>query len=439
MSSKNVDRLSSPLTQDGLARDFVDKCQTTLRYDHVRGRWFRWNGAVWVEDRTLATFNDIREYIDLCTETHKLSMRKAAFARGVEQFALADQRISVTSEAWNSDRMLLGTPGGTVNLRDGSMKKADPADLISKCTSISPADTADCPRFLQFLDEVTGGDQEMLAYLQRLSGYAQTGETSEQILSFIYGPGGNGKSVFINIFKGISGSYTEVAAIETLTVSRFDSHPTGLAKLHGARAVVASETEEGRNWRVSLIKQLTGGDPISARYMRQDYFDFVPQFTLIVVGNHAPGFGAIDEAIKRRIQIVPFDKTPKVVDKSLEEKLKEEWPGILRWMIDGAVNWYREGLSPPQRVETATQEYLEQEYVFGQWLAECCEINAAGFVPVRNAFLSWKDFAHERNHDPGNERSFSPKMVKNGFVKTTKSVSRKSTKVWTGLNIVANR
>lgn len=157
--------------------------------------------------------------------------------------------------------------------------------MITKAAAVCPADTTDCLRWFQFLDETTGGDQELIAYIQRLCGYALTGETREQILCFIYGLGGNGKSVFINVLKGIASGYAEVAAMETLMAANYDPHPTALAKLRGARVVVSSETEEDRKWQASLIKQLTGGDPMSVRYMRQDYFEFQPQFTLIIVVN----------------------------------------------------------------------------------------------------------------------------------------------------------
>lgn len=432
MTTLRQPRSNAPLTQDQLARTFIDKCCSRLRYDHTRRKWFRWNGALWVEDQKKATFHEIREHIDECADTGNRSMRKAAFAKGVEEFALSDPRVAVTFKVWNPDQLLLGTPKGTIDLRDGSVTDPDPTDMITKSTAVCPADTAFCPRWLKFLEEATGGDSELIDYLQRLCGYALTGETREHMLCFIFGPGGNGKSVFINVLKGIAGSYAEVAAMETFTASRYDGHPTSVAKLDGSRLVVASETEDGRSWRTSLIKQLTGGDPISARFMRQDFFEYLPRFLLIVVGNHAPELGTVDDAITRRFQIVPFEQKPETVDQKLDEKLRLEWPGILRWMIDGAVLWQANGLQPPAVVTDATQEYFEQEDVFGQWLAECCEVGSDKQVTVVAAFNSWKKFAEEREAKPGNAKSFSGGMKRHGFEKKPKTVDGKPTKCWIG-------
>lgn len=435
MTSGATHKPNVPITQDQLAQSFVDGHSAVLRYDHSRGVWFRWNGKLWVEDHKKATLYDIRQHIDQSADAGNQSMRTAAFMKGVETYALADPRVAVVSEIWNRDKLLLGTPNGTVELRDGSVREPMGEGFMTRSVAIRPADTAYCPRWLEFLREATGGDKALIAYLQRLCGYALTGETREHFLCFIHGPGGNGKSVFINTLKGIMGSYAEVAAMETFTASRFDPHPTAVAKLDGARVVIASETEENRSWRTSLIKQLTGGDPISARYMRQDYFVYTPQFTLIIVGNHAPEIGTVDEAITRRFHVVPFNNKPESIDQKLEEKLMLEWPGILRWMIDGAVIWQQTGIKPPAAVTDATEQYFEQENIFGQWVEECCEFGPDKIVPVKDAFRLWKEFAKDRDHNPGTERSFTPKMQQLGLSKKTRSVNGKPTKVWVGVSL----
>ena len=166
-----------------------------------------------------------------------------------------------------------------------------------------------CPIWLQFLAEITGGDQNLQDFLQRMFGYALTGVTTEHALFFLYGTGGNGKSVFINTISGILAEYHKPAPIETFTASQSERHPTDLAGLRGARCVTAVETEEGRRWAESKIKALTGGDRISARFMRQDFFEYVPQFKLIIAGNHKPGLSSVDEAIRRRFNLIPFTVT----------------------------------------------------------------------------------------------------------------------------------
>jgi len=188
-----------------------------------------------------------------------------------------------------------------------------------------------------------------------------TGDTREHALVFVFGPGGNGKSVAVNVQVGIMGDYATTAAMDVFIASAGDRHPADLAMLRGSRLVTASETEEGRQWAESRIKQLTGGDRITARFMRQDFFTFLPSFKLQIIGNHKPGLRNIDDAARRRFNLVPFVQTPAVPDRQLEEKLKAEWPGILRWMVDGCLAWQRDGLVRPASITTATEAYFADQ------------------------------------------------------------------------------
>jgi putative DNA primase/helicase len=188
-----------------------------------------------------------------------------------------------------------------------------------------------------FLSKITNGNAELSEYLARMAGYCLTGSTNEHALFFCYGTGANGKTTLVNAITGCIGDYHRTAPIETFTQSHNDRHPTELAALRGARLVTAVETEEGRRWAESKIKALTGGDAIAARFMRQDFFEYVPQFKLLIAGNHKPGLRSVDEAIRRRFNLVPFTVTipPEERDEGLPEKLKAELPGILAWMIRG--------------------------------------------------------------------------------------------------------
>jgi putative DNA primase/helicase len=197
---------------------------------------------------------------------------------------------------------------------------------------------------------------ELSAYLQRMAGYSLTGSTQEHALFFLYGLGANGKTTFLNTITACAGDYHRTAPIETFTTSSVDRHPTDLAGLRGARLVTAVETEEGCHWAEGRIKSLTGGDKISARLMRQDFFEYTPQFKLIIAGNHKPGLKSVDEAIRRRFNLIPFTVTipPDERDGALPEKLKAELPGIMQWMINGCVDWQERTLAPPEVVATAT-------------------------------------------------------------------------------------
>jgi putative DNA primase/helicase len=238
----------------------------------------------------------------------------------------------------------LNTPDGVIDLRTGDVRPHDPLDYMTKIAAVAPR--GGCPLFLKFLDRITHGDAELIAYLRRVFGYALTGDVSEHALFFGHGTGANGKSVLLSTMAGMMGDYHKTAPIETFTATDSDRHPTDLAMLRGARLVTATETEEGRRWAESRIKTLTGGDPVAARFMRQDFFEYWPQFKLVIAGNHKPGLRSVDEAIRRRFHLIPFAVTipPEERDAELAEKLKAERPGILQWLVEGCLEWQIEGL-----------------------------------------------------------------------------------------------
>lgn len=311
--AKNED----PVTEDAAALAFTERYRDALRFDHDIGKWLVWTGTHWQRECTGLAFSWARELArDLArAQPNKVRLisSKANFAGNVEGFARTDRTFAVTSDVWDLNRYLLGTPGGTVDLLTGEIRKAVPEDFITKMTAVVPADKPECPRWLRFLREATNDDQDLIAFLQQFAGYMLTGDTKEHSLLFIHGGGGNGKSVFQNTCSGILGDYAKTAAMETFTTSSMDKHPTDLAMLHGARLVTASETEEGRAWAESRIKQITGGDRISARFMRQDFFEFTPQFKLLLIGNHQPTLRNVDDAARRRFNIVPFIHKPPTI------------------------------------------------------------------------------------------------------------------------------
>ena len=225
-----------------------------------------------------------------------------------------------------------------------------------------------------------------------MAGYALTGSTEEHAIFFVYGTGANGKTVFVSTLAGILGDYHTTASMEVFIASNSERHPTELAGLRGAHLVTATETEEGRRWAESKIKALTGGDKIAARFMRQDFFEFIPQFKLLIAGNHKPSLRNVDEAIRRRMFLIPFTVTipTNEQDKTLGDKLKEEWPGILQWMLEGCLMWQGEGLNPPEAVRKATTEYLDEEDAFTLWFEECCDRSGFGYETTAELFASWK-------------------------------------------------
>jgi P4 family phage/plasmid primase-like protien len=303
-----------------------------------------------------------------------------------------------------------------IDLRTGVDRPALPDDYATKTCAVEAG--GECPLWLAFLDRVTGGDKELQTYLQRVAGYCLTGVTSEHVLFFLYGTGANGKSVFLNTLTRIWGDYAVVAQMETFVEARNDRHPTELAFLRGARLVIAQETGRGRRWAEAKIKALTGGDPITARFMRQDFFTFQPQFKLIIAGNHKPALTSVDEAIRRRIHLIPFTVTipPAERDPRLAEKLRTEWGGILAWAIEGCLEWQRRGLAPPEAVRAATDEYLAEEDVVSSWVAERCTTGTSEWGAGQ---YLWKDFrvwAEGNNERPGTRKSFADALKAHGFL-----------------------
>ena len=295
---------------------------------------------------------------------------------------------------------------------------------MTKITAVGP--DGDWESWHQFLDEVTDGDEELQLFLQRMAGYALSGNTSAHALFFLYGTGANGKSVLIDTIASVLGDYHRTAPIETFTASHGDRHPTDLAGLRGARLVTAIETEEGRRWAEARIKQLTGGDKIAARFMRQDFFEFTPQFKLVIAGNHKPGLRSVDEAIRRRFHLVPFAVTIPAErrDDTLKEKLTAEWPGILDWMIRGCLQWQEKGLAPPEAVTAATAAYLEAEDAIAAWIEECCEIEQDHWESSADLFSSWKMCAERAGENAGSAKRFGQALETRGILPHRKNCGR---------------
>ena len=424
-----IDADCSPAFSDEqLALRFASRHSAELRYVAAWSKWLWWDGSRWQTDDTLQSFGKARavcrEAANECNKSKvAVGIASAKTVAAVERLAKADRRLAATADQWDADPWSLNTPDGVVNLLTGDMREAQPHDYFTKITAVGPG--GECPTWLNFLNIVTGGDVELQQFIQRMAGYTLTGVTREHALFFGYGTGANGKSVFVNTISGIHADYHRTAAIETFTASTVDRHPTDLAGLRGARLVTAVETEEGRRWAESKIKSLTGGDKIAARFMRQDYFEFTPEFKLLIAGNHKPTLRSVDEAIRRRFNLIPFAVTipPEQRDETLTEKLKAEWPGILAWMIEGCLMWQAEGLRPPEAVISATAAYLEAEDALAQWIEDCC-YREPSWASVTELFNSWKVWADRAGELGGTLKRFSQKLEDRGFEKQRRKDGR---------------
>ncbi len=417
-------------TDCDLADLMAERHSGDLRYVAAWSKWCRYDGKVWKTEATNLARNLAKA---LChqaalgrTDGEVRRIASAKTVAGVQTLASSDRRIAATVDQWDADPWLLNTPAGVVDLRTGNMRAHRPDDHMSKIAAAAPGGS--CPQWLSFLNRTFGGDEQLVAYMRRVAGYGLTGLTQEQAMFFGHGTGGNGKSVLLDTFAGIVGDYHTTAPIETFTMAAGDRHPTELAMLRGARLVTAIETEEGRRWAESRIKALTGGDRIAARFMRQDFFEFKPQFKLIIAGNHKPSLRTVDEAIRRRFNLIPFAVTIPAAerDPALSKKLQSEWGGILQWMIEGCLEWQQHGLCPPKAVTDATTDYLTDEDAIAAWLAECCEVNANASDSPARIYKSWKAYADRSGELAGSLKAFGPKLEARGFAPPKRSNGKRT-------------
>lgn len=422
-----------PITEDSLAVAFANEHANRARYEHDSGLWLLWDGARWRANRTRLAVEWVRElcrgYAVQAGGNLAKDLGRTAVIHGVERLAQSDTRLALLGSQLDADPLLLGTPDGTVELGTGDLRKARPGDLISRCTAVGPAPEGREPvRWLRFLGEATGGDGMLQQYLRVMAGYCLTGQTREQCLFFVWGQGGNGKTVFINTLRGIMGDYAVASPMETFTERHGERHETELAMLRGARLVTAAETDEGRGWAEARIKQLTGSDPITARFMRRDFFTYLPAFKLVIYGNHKPALRSVDRAMARRFRMLPFVHEPANPDKDLELRLREEWPEILSWAIGGCVDWMAEdGFPDTPAVSGATEDYLSDQDLIGQWIEADCEsaplpISAATMSPgfrtaVRLLFRAFFSFCEQRNEKPYSEKRFVQEVEKRGYLR----------------------
>jgi putative DNA primase/helicase len=414
--------LAPAFSEEDLALRFAERHAGDGRYVAKWNHWYRYDGTRWIVDETRETFSLAR---NLCREEankinkprERKAIANAKTRTAVVSLAGEDRRLAATIDQWDADPWLLNTPNGVVDLRTGECRDHRPDDYMTKITAIAPDASCPIPLWSKFLAKVMGDDKDMAAFLARVCGYSLTGITRDHALFFLYGGGGNGKGVFVTTTSNIMGDYHRAAPIETFTESHSDRHPTELAMLRGARLVTAEETEEGRRWAESRIKMLTGGNEVSARFMRQDFFEFTPTFKLIIAGNHKLGLRSVDEAIRRRFNLIPFAVTitKEERDEELPNKLIVEWPGILAWMIEGCVAWQRIGLAPPKAVTEATKEYLEAEDAIKLWLDEACAKGPGEWTDVGSLFLCWSEWCDAHGEFVGSARRFSQRLEAHGY------------------------
>jgi putative DNA primase/helicase len=388
-----------------------------IRYVVDMGRWIVWDDTRWRIDEgeieIMRCAKDTGRSIYAEAQAEEDTSRHkglAAWARQSEsawrieamiKLARSEPEITLYTKALNADRMLLGVQNGTLDLRTGQLRKPKREDYITKQASVTFDTNAQCARWRQFLEEITGGDEDLIRFLQRMAGYALTGDITEQCLFVLHGLGANGKGVFTSTLERLAGDYGCTTMAEILMAQKYRNIPLPeLARLVGSRFVLAPESEDGAQLAEGVVKQLTGEDKIVACHKYRDPFEFQPQFKVWLVTNHEPIIKGDDHAIWRRIRLVPFKVTipEDRQDKKLKGALLEELPGILNWAIEGCLAWQHEGLRPPPRVLKATEAYRSDMDILGDWIAQWCITGpevADKSTPTEHLYASYEQWAKD--------------------------------------------
>jgi putative DNA primase/helicase len=414
-----------PNSEDSLAVLFVQRHGESLRYVASQDRWMEWTGKLWQQEDTLLSFERAREIAkgeadalrgDPKTQSLARSLVTAGTIAAVTKIAKADRAVAATTRQWDKNLMQLNTPDGIIDLTTGKVLPHDRKAYCSKITMVGPS--KDRPvRWLKFLDEIFP-ERDIIDFLQRALGYALTGLTIEEKMLFFHGCGRNGKGTLLHAVSGILGEYAKTAGLDTFTETYSDKHPEALACLQGARLVTVSETKDNARWDESLLKTCTGSDPIRARFMRQNSFEFKPSFKLIVSGNNRPKIQSVDTAMRRRMLLVPFDViiADDKCNQHLGQELMEEWPSILHWIIEGCLEWQRIGLAPPESVTIPTTQYLDSEDRFGRWLKDRCHLDPDDTMRAAEGFKDWLEWCEQENErNPGSQIRFSRTLTERGF------------------------
>lgn len=410
-------------------RRFAKHFGGRVRYIQKWNKFYVYDGGKWCEDDTSRVMKFAKKTASIiyaeAADAESDSLRKdlaawakASHARGrldaMIEMAKSEPPIPATHDVFDSDPWLLNCANGTVNLRNGRLLPHDATEMHTKSTGvIYPESGDDDPMaWLGFLATVFDGQTDLMQFVQRLAGMTLVGDVFEHILALLHGVGANGKSTYIETTMRAMGSYAIKCPAGLLMASHSERHPTELADLYRARLVAVCETGEGQRLDERLCKELTGGDTIRARRMREDFWQFQPSHTAYLVTNHKPTVRGVDHGLWRRLRLIPFNVVipDEKQDKTLGKKLDAELGLILRWMVQGCLEWHRNGLNPPQTVMAATSDYRTESDTFGIWFDEAMRVDVEGEVRAADAFKAYQEWCKDANEKPANMRRFGDRM-----------------------------
>lgn len=429
------------LTDGGNAQRFARDHAGRVRYCWTWKRWLVWDGRRWKIDAgdqvaTLAKATARGIYAEAWYAEDRKERRpladhasKTESRRGLEaMLALAQSEPGIPVDAAQLDAhpWVLNVENGTLDLRTGQLRRHDPTDLLTKLAPVAFDADATAPRWQAFLERIFEGRASLIAFMQRVAGYVLTGDTSERALFVLFGSGANGKTTFLRALMDVLGDdYATKTPTRTLMLTRNDAIPNDVARLAGARLVVANESGDQHRLDEALVKDMTGGgDKISARFLHAEWFQFSPTFKLLLATNHRPSIRGTDDAVWDRLQLVPFnvripepDRDPHLLD-----ALRAELPGILAWAVRGCLEWQRQGLGTPDEVREATTAYRDEEDRLGAFLRACCVVDPATRVPFGELYAAYLEWAAAADEEPLSDRAFGQQLSRRGYApKPTKS------------------
>jgi putative DNA primase/helicase len=435
-------------TDLGNAQRLVAAEGKNIRYCYENKKWYVWDSKMWSKDDSGEIHRVAKRTVKaMLEEAAKLDDDRCNLLVAHEQKSESEARLNsmVSLARWQEgmpvrladldrDPMLFNYLNGTIDLRTGETREHCRQDFMSKMAPVEYDPKAEYPNWLKFLDIITDGKGELARYLQRCVGYSLTGQTSEHALFLLYGTGANGKSTFLETLRWVLGDYSQTADFSSFLSSNSQPVRNDLAKLNSARFVTAIESDSGKRMDETVVKQLTGGDTVSARFLYSEHFEFTPQFKLWLGTNHKPTIRGQDEGVWRRIRLIPFTVSIPLEqqDHNLRDKLKQEASGILNWALEGLAQWRANGLQEPAVVKDATKDYRADQDVMGHFLNARCVEQVGVESSARELYNAYKQWAEQTGEWVMNERVFSNVLAERGL----KKVRHGAGMVWRGIDVL---